>query len=371
MAIQDLVLNHCLFQVPAYVPGRSIEECKRELGFKEVIKLGSNENPLGPSPKAVKAIQHIAHELSQYPSVEVYDLRCKLAEVLGAGLDPDNIIVGNGSADVIMSLAKAFLYGGGEVIISKPAFQMYELSTNMHGGSCVFVDPQDYHYNLEAMADAISDQTRMIYITNPNNPTGQIVTQSQVDSFMQRVPAWVLVVFDQAYHEYVDAKDYPDTVGYIKEGRNVVVTRTFSKVYGLAGMRMGYGIASKEIIQYLLRTQPPFHSGRIALMAALVSLEDQEHVTKSQRVNAEGKEFLYGSFEALGVEYMPTQANFFMLVNLKHPVQAINQALLQRGVIIRPTASFGLPEALRVTIGTREQNQRLVQAFQEVLEELG
>jgi histidinol-phosphate aminotransferase len=349
MAIKGLVLNPSLSKVPAYTPGRSIEDCMREFGVGEFIKLGSNENPLGPSPKAMAAVKQAVAQMSQYPGVEVYDLRCRLAETLGAGLDVDNIIVGNGSADVIMSMAKAFLFGGGEVIISHPAFQMYELATNMYGGTCV----------------------RMIYLTNPNNPTGQIVTQSEVDAFLERVPPSVVVVFDQAYYEYVDAGDYPDAIRYVVEGRNVVITRTFSKVYGLAGMRVGYGIASKEIIEYLLHTQPPFHSGRLALIVALASLEDRGHVERSQKVNAEGREYLYRGFGEMGVEYLPSQANFFMLVNLKHSVQSINQALLRRGVIIRPTAPFGIPEAFRVTIGTQEQNQRVIEAFKEVLEELG
>jgi histidinol-phosphate aminotransferase len=370
MAIKDLVLNPSLSNVPAYTPGRSIEDCMREFGVGEFIKLGSNENPLGPSPKAMAAVKKAAAQMSQYPGVEVYDLRCRLAETLGAGLEVDNVIVGNGSADVIMAMAQAFLYGGGEVIISHPAFQMYELATNMYGGTCVFVDSRDYRYDLDAMADRITDRTRMIYLTNPNNPTGQIVTQPEVDAFLERVPPSVVVVLDQAYYEYVDAGDYPDAIRYVLEGRNVVITRTFSKVYGLAGMRVGYGIASKEIIDYLLHTQPPFHSGRLALTAALASLEDQDHVKRSQTVNAEGKECFYRSFGEMGVEYLPSQANFFMLVNLKHPVQTINAALLRRGVIIRPTAPFGIPEAFRVTVGTREQNQHVIEAFKAALEEL-
>jgi histidinol-phosphate aminotransferase len=370
MALKDLVLNPHLSTVPAYTPGKSIEELKRELGVAEVIKLGSNENPLGPSPKAVEAMKQAALEMSQYPSVEVYDLRGRLAELLGPGFDADNVIVGNGSADVIMSMAKAFLYDGGEVVVSHPAFQMYELATNMYGGKCVFVDSKNYGYDLPAMADKITSQTRMIYITNPNNPTGLIVTQAEIDDFMERVPPSVVVVFDEAYYEYVDAQEYPDTLQCVKEDRNVVITRTFSKVYGLAGMRVGYGIASKEIIGYLLHTQPPFHTGRIALVSALTSLEDQEHMEKSQKVNAEGKAYLYRSFEEMGVDCLPTQANYLMLVNLPYPAQSINQALLRQGLIIRPTAPFGIPEALRLTIGTPEQNQRLVAGFKEAFAEL-
>jgi histidinol-phosphate aminotransferase len=211
----------------------------------------------------------------------------------------------------------------------------------------------------------------MIYLTNPNNPTGLLITQQEVDDFIQQIPPSVLVVFDEAYCEYVDSMDYPKTLQYIGEGYNVVVTRTFSKVYGLAGMRVGYGLASKEIIDYLLHTQPPFHSGKMALLAALASLEDPDHVETSQKTNAAGKAYLYRSFREMGIEYLPSQANYIMLINLPYPVNAINQALLRRGIIIRPTASFGIPEALRITIGTPEQNQRLVKAFKMVLAELG
>jgi histidinol-phosphate aminotransferase len=248
---------------------------------------------------------------------------------------------------------------------------MYELATNMYGGQCIFVEADGFRYNLQAMVDHITDQTRLVFVANPNNPTGLIVTQDEADEFMEKIPSSVVVVFDEAYQEYVDAANYPDTIRYVLEGRNVIITRTFSKVYGLAGVRIGYGIANKTLIEYLLHTQPPFHCDRLALVAAMASLEDQEHVKKSQQVNAEGKEYLYRSFEALGVECLPSQANFIMLINLKHPVQSIDQALLSRGIIIRPTDPFDISEALRVTIGTPEENQRLVAEFEEVLEELG
>jgi histidinol-phosphate aminotransferase len=371
MAIGNVVLKPDLLKVRVYTRGKSAEDLKRELGVEEVIKLGSNENPLGPSPRAIEAIVQATVDIHRYPSVETQDLRCKLSTSLGPDIDAENIVVGNGSADVICSAAHSFLSGRGESIIAKPAFQMYELATNMYGGQCIFVEADGFRLNLQAMVDQITDQTRLVFVTNPNNPTGLIVNQGEVDEFMEKVPSSVVVIFDEAYREYVDAADYPDTIRYVLEGRNVIITRTFSKVYGLAGVRMGYGIANKTLIEYLLHTQPPFHCDRLALVAAMASLEDQEHVKKSQQVNAQGKEYLYRSFEALGVECLPSQANFIMLVNLKHPVQSIDQALLSRGVIIRPTDPFDIPEAFRVTIGTPEENQRLVSAFGEVLEELG
>lgn len=371
MANRNLFLKSDLLKVPVYTRGKSAEDLKRELGVEEVIKLGSNENPLGPSPYAIEAVKQASVDMHEYPSVEAQDLKRKLATSLGPDIEVENIIVGNGSADVICSAAQAFLSDGDESLISRPAFQMYELATNMHGGRCIFVDATNFRYDLQVTADQITDRTRLIFITNPNNPTGLIVGQAEVDAFMERVPSSVVVVFDEAYQEYVDAPDYPDTIRYVLEGRNVLITRTFSKVYGLAGLRIGYGIANKTLIDYLLRTQPPFHSGRLGLVAAMASLEDQEHVEKSQQVNAKGKEYLCRSFEAMGMKCLPSQANFIMLTNLKQPMHAIDQALLRRGVIIRPTDPFGIPEALRITVGTPKQNQCLVAAFKEVLEELG
>lgn len=334
------------------------------------IKLGSNENTLGPSPKAIEAVRQAALNMNRYPGVEARDLCCKLADALGPGFDADNVIVGNGSADVILSAAQAFLFEGGEVIISHPAFQVYEMATNMYGGQCVFVNARDYRYDLQAMADKITARTRIIFITNPNNPTGLIVSQQAVDSFMKEVPPSVVIVFDEAYHEYVDAEEYPDATRYVREGRNVLITRTFSKVYALAGMRVGYGVARQELVESLLRTQPPFHTSRLSLVAAMASLADQDHVERSRQVNAEGKEYLYRSFEELGLRYLPSQANYVMLFDLEHDVEAINQALLQRGVMVRPTAPFRIPQAIRVTVGTREENERMVEALRQTLEEL-
>ena len=371
MAIANPTLKPDLFNVPVYTRGKSAEDLKRELGVEEVIKLGSNENPVGPSPFAIEAVKQAAADMHEYPSVEAQDLKRKLATLLGSDIEAENIVIGNGSSDVICSAAQSFLSGGGESLIPRPPFQMYELATTLYGGQCKFVEATDFRYDLQATADQISDRTRLIFVSNPNNPTGLILSQDEIDAFMDRVPASVVVVLDEAYREYVDAADYPDSIRYVLEGRNVLITRTFSKVYGLAGVRIGYGIAKKTLIEYLLRTQPPFHSGRLGLVAALASLDDQEHVEKSRQVNAEGKEYLCQSFQAMGVECLPSQANFIMLINLKHPVKSIDEALLRRGLIIRPTDPFGIPEALRVTVGTPEQNQQLVAAFKEVLEELG
>jgi histidinol-phosphate aminotransferase len=219
------------------------------------------------------------------------------------------------------------------------------------------------------MADRIDERTRMIFVTNPNNPTGLIVSQDEVDDFMERVPPSVVVVFDEAYREYVDARDYPDTIRYVLEGRNVIITRTFSKIYGLAGMRVGYGIASKGLVDYLLHTQIPFHIGTPALVAAMASLDDHEHVTKSREANAEGRDYLARSLGEMGLSVLPSQANFILTFDFDKDVEEINQALLRQGVIVRPTDSFRLPQALRITIGTPEENERLVEALKQALTE--
>lgn len=369
MVIRDLVLNPHLLRVPTYSRGKSLEDLKRELGVEEVIKLGSNENPLGPSPRAIEAIKRAAADIHRYPSVETYDLKCKLAASLGPRIEAEHILVGNGSADVMRLLAHSLISGGDEVVIGKPAFQMYELATTMYGGQCVFVEAKDFGYDLQAMTDKITERTRMIFITNPNNPTGLIVSQAEVDDFMERVPPSVLVIFDEAYREYVDASDYPDTIGYLLEGRNVIITRTFSKIYGLAGMRIGYGIASKELVDYLLRAQIPFHTGTPAVVAALASLDDHEHVARSREVNAQGRDYLTRSLGQMGLSVLPSQANFILTFNFDKDVEEINQALLRQGVIVRPTDSFRLPQALRITIGTLEENERLVEALKQALTE--
>jgi histidinol-phosphate aminotransferase len=371
MEEQKLKQNPHLFSVPAYVPGKSIEETQRELGLAEIIKLGSNENPLGPSPKAIEAIRVASSDLHQYPSVELQDLRLALAQSIGPEFGAGNIIVGNGSANVILSLAQAYLHGGGEVVISHPAFQMYALATTMYGGTPVFVEADGYRCDLQAMAEAINGLTRMVYITNPNNPTGLMITQEEIEAFMAQVPPWVVVIIDEAYADFADDDNFPHTWRYILAGRNLIVTRTFSKIYGLAGLRVGYGVGREELIEHLARTQPPFHTGRLTLVAALAALADQEHVKRTYRLTVEGREYYAQQFENMGLHYLPSQANFIMLVDLPYDVNDINLAMLKRGIIIRPTAPFGLPQGLRITIGTPEQNKQVVAALQEVLKELG
>jgi len=367
----DLILNPNLLMMPPYTPSKSTKELQEEYGFEKAVKLGSNENPIGPSPLAIEAVKRSATDMHYYPSAAVSQLRCKLAESMGPNFDENNIIIGNGSCHILRMAAEAFLHRGGESIMRRNAFPMYAAVTKMYGGECVFTETnKDYTFDLSSVTERITDRTRLVFLANPNNPTGTIVTQQELDEFVERVPPAVVVILDHAYQEYVEAKEYPDVAKYILDGRNVIVTRTFSKVYGLAGLRMGYGIARREVAEYLNRAQLPFHSSSVALMGAIASLDDVEHVKLSRRLNAEGKKYLYQEFEELGLTYVPTHANFILLVGFKHDTKAISQALLRRGVIVCPAHPFNMPQAIRVTIGKPEENERLVEALREVLDEL-
>ena len=372
MALDSLVLNSHLLMLPPYTPGKSMKELQEEYGLETVVDLGSNKNPLGPSPLASQAVKRATTDMHYYPGVAVGQLRRKLAESIGPNFDEDNIIIGNGSCHVLRMVAEAFLHGGGESIMRRNAFPMYAVMTKMYGGECVFIETnEDYTFDLLSMAERITEQTRLVFLSNPNNPMGTIVTQQELDEFMERVPPSVVVVLDHAYQEYVEAEEYPDVAKYILDGHNVIVTRTFSKIYGLAGLRMGYGVARKELIEYLSRAQLPFHSSSVALMGAMVSLDDVEHVQSSREVNAEGKKYLCRRFEELGLAYVPTHTSFILLVGFEHDTKVISQALLRRGVFVLPAHPYNMPQGIRVTIGKLEENERLVEALRLVLEELG
>ncbi|GAW91266.1 histidinol-phosphate transaminase [Calderihabitans maritimus] len=362
------LVREAIEEIKPYVPGKPIEEVERELGITNVIKLASNENPLGPSPEAVEAMRNMAEKVHMYPDGNCYYLKRRLASMFG--LTKNNFIIGNGSDEILKLIAETFIKEGDEAIIANPTFSEYTFATQLMGGKCVYVDLKDFRYDLPAMADRITDRTKLIFVCNPNNPTGTIVTASEVEDFMRRVPEEVIVVFDEAYWEYVTSEDYPDTLEYVKKGKkNVIILRTFSKVYGLAGLRIGYGMANSELIEWINRAREPFNVNSIAQAAALAALEDQVHVRKSININNESKEWLYRKLEEIGLSYVPTEANF-MLINVKHDSRQVFQKLLERGVIVRTGDIFGLDQYIRVTIGTLNQNERFIEALQEVLKEL-
>jgi histidinol-phosphate aminotransferase len=368
--MEELELNENLLRVPLYVAGRPIEEVQKEYGLERIIKLASNENPYGPSPLAVEAIGRSITEAHRYPGIIENDLRAKLAERTDPEFDEDSIIIGNGSCDVLRMVCLAFLQHGGESIICVSTFPMYRVYTEMFGGDLVLIEAKEYAYDLSAMARRITDRTRLIFVTNPNNPTGTLLSQQEVDDFMDQVPERVVVVFDEAYYDYVEDEDYADVTKYIKEGRNVIVTRTFSKIHGLAGLRVGHGVARKEMIEYLHHARSPFHVGSVNLVGAVASLDDEEHIRKSRSKNASEKRYLYEQFDRLDLAYVPSHANFILMPEIKYEEQAMSEAFLRRGVIVRPASSFGVPGAIRVTVGTREENERLIWALEEILNEL-
>ena len=334
--------NPSLRELIAYEPGKPVEDLARELGIapEAIIKLASNENPLGPSPKALDAI------------AERFDLR------------RENIILGNGSNEIIEFCGHAFLQPGDEVITSDHAFAVYKLMAQLFGARAVEVpEKPGFIHDLEAMADAITERTREVFVANPNNPTGTIVSAEDIERFMDRVPARVTVVFDEAYHEFLD--EPPDTLRYVREGRNVVVLRTFSKIQGLANLRIGYGMAPAEMVEVLQKTRQPFNANGIAQAGALAALDDDEHMTRTKAVTDEGRAYLQREFAAMGLEFIPSHANF-VTVNVGDG-RKVFDALLKQGVIVRAMASYKLPAWVRVSIGTMDQNRRCVEALREAL----
>jgi len=351
-----------------YVPGKPIEEVQREYGLQDVIKLASNENPLGPSPKALAALEEALRQVHLYPDGQSYYLRRALAANLN--VTPEQVIVGNGADGVIMQICLAYLDDGDEVIVGRSSFPVYDIYTHVMRARLVKVPLKAYRLDLEAMARAITDRTKVVFVCNPNNPTGTIVTADEVEAFLRRVPDRVLVVFDEAYYQFVESDGYPDTLRYVREGReNVMTIRTFSKVYGLAGVRLGYAVAHPETLAPLWRVKEPFAVNRLAQIAGIAALEDEAFVRRSVEANREGRRYLYQEFERLGLFYVPSHTNF-ILIRVGPRAAEVVQRLLEQGVIVRPCTGYDLPEFLRVTVGSPDQNVRLVAALEEVLAEV-
>jgi histidinol-phosphate aminotransferase len=347
-----------------YVPGKPIEEVEREYGIQNACKLASNENPLGPSPLAVEAICAAAAGVGLYPDGSCYTLTCELAEHWGVA--SENLILGNGSDEIIHYLGIAFLRPGDELLTAHPSFVRYESAAILNEAECVAVPLRDYRYDLPAMAQRLSPRTRLVFIANPNNPTGTMVTRTELERFLDAVPPQAVVVMDEAYYEYVESTDYPQCWEYVQEGRNLVILRTFSKIYGLAGLRVGYGMARPELIYVLHQVREPFNVNLIAQAAARASLRDPEQVTRSRAVNRAGKLYLTEQLGRLGLKVVPSEANF-LLVELGRPGKDVFEALLRRGVIVRTLDIYGLPSHVRVTIGTPEENERFVRELCSVL----
>ena len=343
-----------------YSPGKPIEELERELGIKGAIKLASNENPLGPSRKAIEAIERYLNKIHRYPDGGGFYLRGAIAGKWG--VSPDAVVPGNGSNEIIELMIRTFMSPGDNAVVSENTFSVYRLIVTAANGNVISVPMKDGCYNLEKMAEAITTKTRIVFIANPNNPTGTIVTAEEVKGFMNKIPQDVLVAFDEAYAEYVTSSRYPDSMAYLRDGRNVVILRTFSKIYGLAGLRIGYGLMKPEIADMLNRVRQPFNTNALAQIAALAAIGDEQHVKESCRINNEGKEFLYSAFDSMGIKYLPTEANFIYF-QAWDDGRNIFDAMLRLGIIIR---HMGGPN-LRVTIGLPEENKKFIEALRKVL----
>ncbi len=351
--------SHIASLVP-YVPGKPIDELERELGIPRAIKLASNENPLGPSPKAMAVLAGAAATLHRYPDGGAYRLRAALADRYK--LSSDHVILGNGSDEILGLLARAFLSPGDEAVMADQTFVIYKMEVTAAHGKPVIVPLKQWRHDLQAMADAITARTRLIFICNPNNPTGTMVTAADVHAFMQRVPDDAIVVFDEAYYEYVQDRDFPDSLSWVLQQRNAIILRTFSKIYGLAGLRVGYGLTTPEIAGYLNRVRPPFNVNTMAQGAALAALHDDEHVARSRVLNASEMATVKAGLVALGFQPLPSQANF-LFFDVGRDGRVVFDALLRRGIIVRHIEG----RLLRVTIGLPEENRYFLDALKNVL----
>ena len=359
----DQYANHFVCDLVAYEPGKPIDETARELGLDPsmIVKVASNENPLGPSPKAKEAMIKALDDSHIYPDGGGYRLRSAIAEMLE--VDRENIIIGNGSNEIIELLCHTFLNKDAELIAAEHAFVVYKLMATLFGAKYVEVPDPGFVHDLDAMADAITDKTRLVFIANPNNPTGTLVDQEAIDRFMARVPDHVVVAFDEAYFEFLDTP--PDTLKYAREGKNVCILRTCSKIHGLAALRVGYGIASKGVANLLQKARQPFNVNSVAQAGALAALSDSEHIEKTRAVNKQGLRFYEAAFAERSLEYVPSFANF-ILVKVGDGDRVFKE-MLQQGVIVRAMRGYKLPEWVRISIGTPEQNTRCLEVLDAVL----
>jgi histidinol-phosphate aminotransferase len=358
-------LNPALATLPVYQPGRPIEEVARELGLPaaDIIKLASNENPLGPSPLALAALARVLPHLHLYPDGNAFYLKGRLAEKLG--LEPAHLILGNGSNEIIEFVGHALMAPGAEVVVSQYCFAVYPIVTALFGATLVTVPARDYGHDLPAMLRAITPRTKVMFVANPNNPTGTLADRADVVRLINELPRHVLLVMDEAYIEFLE--DAVDLVPLIRTGHlpNLILMRTFSKIYGLAGLRLGYGIAVPELIAALEKVRQPFNINALAQAAALAALDDVEHLARTRRNNFEGLRFFERGCRQLGLEFIPSHANF-ILVRVGQG-QRVFEQLQRRGVITRPMGGYGLGEWLRISIGTPVENERCLAALKEAL----
>jgi histidinol-phosphate aminotransferase len=358
----DLALAH-IAQLQPYIPGMSIEELARtyNLDPDSIIKLASNENPNGPSPMVSAAITHDLAHSNRYP--DGYDLYASLARHYG--LETDHFIVGNGSNEILDLIARVFLSAGDNAVSSQYAFFVYSLETQLVGATNKIVPAINYGHDLSKLKEAIDEHTKIVWIANPNNPTGTFIPYPEIHSFLEAVPSDVLVVLDEAYYEYLTPDNKVETQGWVDEFCNLILTRTFSKVYGLAGLRIGYAIANPEIIQLLQRARQPFNVSTAGLLAAQAALSDQDYVKTASHANQAGLAYVTGQLDSMNIPYLPTFGNFVTIELIDVP--DVCQKMLQQGIIIRPLPNYAMTHHVRVTVGLQSENEAFIAALREIL----
>ncbi len=349
-----------IFNITPYVPGKPIEEVEREYKIKNIVKLASNENPLGPSKIAITAMKKKIKNVNLYPDSSVYYLRNSLSGYLK--VPADMLMFGNGSNELEQLIAETFVNPGDEVLFSALSFVVYPIVTEIVSGRAVIVPHKNFRHNIDGFIDRLSDKTKLVFLCNPNNPTGTIITKKEFEKFMSRVNSRTIVVLDEAYFEYVRCSAYPDGIKYLKKYPNLIVLRTFSKIYGLAGLRIGYGIAHRDIVDLIDRVRPPFNVNLIAQYAAEAALKDKKHIKSTLKINNAGKKFLYHLFKKLNIDFIKTYANF-IFVKFNCDSKEIFKNLLQKGVIIRPQQG----NYARITIGTKKDNLKLATALKNII----
>jgi len=354
--IRDNVLK-----IEHYQPGLPLEVLKKELDLgREICNLASNENPLGPSSLAIDAVKKSLEDSHLYPDNSCYLLRDRIADHLG--ISPKTLCIGNGTTELIFLMGVAFLDPGDTFIISESSFIMAKIVAQVMDSRLIEVPLKEYRHDLDAILKTITSDTKIVYLDNPMNPIGTLITQDEVSEFMEKIPEDIVVAFDEAYYEYVNKDSYPDILKYVEEGRNVIVFRTFSKLYGLAGLRVGYCAAKEDFTNAIQRVCPPFAVNRFAQIGAAAALGDREHIKKTKEINESGKRFLYENFDKMSVFYILSETNF-ITIDVKEDAKRICEELQKSNVIVRPLTMYGKPTFLRVTIGTPEQNKRFIDAF--------
>lgn len=359
------IIPSYLKKIIPYEPGKPIEELQRELGLVEIIKLASNESPFGPPQASIEAMKKALKELNRYPDDSFFSLKNKISEKFD--VPSRNITIGAGSAELIVNAARSLLGHNDYAAISEQTFIMYWLAVQSINGNMIRIPLKDYRYDLNAIRASLNDKVRLVFIANPNNPTGTMVTASEMDKFMDNLPPHVVVVYDEAYREYIDHPEYPNPMKYYRRGDRIIILRTFSKVYGLAGLRIGYGIANDKLSDALSRVRTPFNSSTLACVAAEAALDADDHLKEVVELNNQGKKYLTEEMSKLGLNVISSMGNFVLVIFGKD-TSKLNEKLQRKGIIVRPMAAFGMPDALRITTGFMHENRKFIEALKSVLD---